>query len=94
MIRLSIALLFTTSLVAAQPSGKEILDRIDENMSSDTRYIKSKMVIHGPRTSRTIESESWSEGDERAYTGKCDGQDSCFWSSGYFGEAIYSDVVV
>jgi len=68
MIRLSIALLFTTSLVAAQPSGKEILDRIDENMSSDTRYIKSKMVIHGPRTSRTIESESWSEGDERAYT--------------------------
>jgi len=68
MIRLSIALLFTASMVAAQPTGKEILDRIDENMSSDTRYIKSKMVIHGPRTSRTIESESWSEGDERAYT--------------------------
>jgi len=68
MIRLTIALLFTASLVAAQPTGEEILDRIDENMSSDTRYIKSKMVIHGPRTSRTIESESWSEGDERAYT--------------------------
>ncbi|TFH25742.1 MAG: outer membrane lipoprotein-sorting protein, partial [Bacteroidia bacterium] len=46
----------------AQPSGKEILDRIDANMSSDTRYVKSKMVIHGPRSSRTIESESWSEG--------------------------------
>jgi len=68
MIRLSIALLFTASFVAAQPTGKEILDRIDENMSSDTRYVKSKMVIHGPRTSRTIESESWSEGDERAFT--------------------------
>lgn len=46
----------------AQPSGKEILDLIDANMSSDTRYVKSKMVIHGPRSSRTIESESWSEG--------------------------------
>jgi len=47
----------------AQPSGKEILDRIDANMSADTRYVKSKMVIHGPRSSRTIESESWAEGN-------------------------------
>ena len=31
-------------------------------MSSDTRYVKSQMVIHGPRSSRTIESESWAEG--------------------------------
>jgi outer membrane lipoprotein-sorting protein len=47
----------------AQPSGKEILDKIDDNMSADTRYVKSKMVIHGPRSSRTIESESWAEGN-------------------------------
>lgn len=46
----------------AQPTGKEILDKIDANMSSDTRYVKSKMVIHGPRSSRTVESESWAEG--------------------------------
>ena len=56
MIRISIVLLLTATVAAAQPTGKEILDRIDSNMSSDTRYIKSKMVIHGPRTSRTIES--------------------------------------
>jgi outer membrane lipoprotein-sorting protein len=53
--------------MAGQPSGQEIMDRIDENMSSDTRYVKSKMVIHGPRTSRTIESETWAEG-ESAFT--------------------------
>ena len=47
----------------AQPTGKEILDMIDANMSSETRYVKSKMVIHGPRSSRTIESESWAEGE-------------------------------
>ena len=67
MIRISIFLLLMASVLSAQPSGKEILDRIDANMSSDTRYVKSKMVIYGPRTSRTIESESWSQG-ESAFT--------------------------
>ena len=68
MIRITVSLLLMASVLSAQPSGKEILDRIDANMSSDTRYIKSKMVIHGPRTSRTIESETWAEGDEAAFT--------------------------
>ena len=55
-------MLLITGTLWAQPSGKEILDKIDANMSSDTRYVKSKMVIHGPRSSRTVESESWSQG--------------------------------
>ena len=55
-------MLLISGTLWAQPIGKEILDRIDANMSSDTRYVKSKMVIHGPRSSRTIESESWAEG--------------------------------
>jgi outer membrane lipoprotein-sorting protein len=63
MIRITAALLLVATTLSAQPSGKEILDRIDENMSSDTRYIKSKMVIHGPRTSRTIESDTWARGE-------------------------------
>lgn len=46
----------------AQPGGNEILDRIDANMSAETRFVKSKMIIHGPRSSRTIESESWGQG--------------------------------
>ena len=55
-------------MVLAQPSGDEILDRIDENMSSETRYFEARMIIHGSRGSRTIEFNSWSEGDSRAYT--------------------------
>jgi len=55
-------LLLFPNILWAQPSGKEILDRIDANMSADTRYVKSKMIIHGPRSSRTVESESWAEG--------------------------------
>ncbi|HCC71807.1 MAG TPA: outer membrane lipoprotein-sorting protein [Bacteroidales bacterium] len=51
-----------------QPSGKEILDRIDRNMSSETRYYEARMIIHGSRGNRTIEFNSWSEGDTKAFT--------------------------
>jgi len=67
-IIISFAAILLSAYISAQPGGKEILDRIDDNMSSETRHIKSKMVIHGPRATRTIESESWSVGDEKAYT--------------------------
>ena len=62
IIQIVAIFLLISSTLCAQPTGKEILDKIDANMSSDTRYVKSKMVIHGPRSSRTVESESWAEG--------------------------------
>ena len=61
-VQITALMLIFTGVLWAQPSGTEILDKIDANMSSDTRYVKSKMIIHGPRSSRTVESESWSEG--------------------------------
>lgn len=61
-------LLINASLYAQYPSGNEILDRIDMNMSSENRIVTSKMIIHGQRTSRTIESKSWAVGDKQAYT--------------------------
>lgn len=51
-----------------EPSGEEILDKIDENMSSTTRILTSKMVIHGRRSTRTIESRTWAEGEVKAFT--------------------------
>ena len=62
IIKVTTILSLISGSLWAQPTGKEILDRIDANMSADTRYVKSQMVIHGPRSSRTIESESWAEG--------------------------------
>jgi len=50
------------------PSGEAILNKIDENMSSKTRILISKMVIHGRRGSRTITSKTWSEGEDRSFT--------------------------
>jgi outer membrane lipoprotein-sorting protein len=62
-------LLFISLTVYAQyPSGKEILDRIDRNMSSKNRILTSKMIIHGARGERTIESKTWAEGENKACT--------------------------
>jgi outer membrane lipoprotein-sorting protein len=71
MIRiiLFINIILGISAVNAQyPSGDEILDNIDKNMSANNRITESKMVIHGQRGSRTIESKSWSEGEKKAFT--------------------------
>ncbi|PKP38349.1 MAG: outer membrane lipoprotein-sorting protein [Bacteroidetes bacterium HGW-Bacteroidetes-14] len=48
--------------------GKEILERIDQNLSSKNRIIESSMTIHGRRSSRTITSRSWTEGDKKSFT--------------------------
>ncbi len=45
----------------------QILDRIDQNMSSDNRIFESEMIIHGRRNSRTITSKSYSVGDKQSF---------------------------
>jgi outer membrane lipoprotein-sorting protein len=49
-------------------TGDEILKRVDENMFSETRIVVSRMVIHGRRETRTIESKSWQRGTNESYT--------------------------
>ncbi len=67
-ILLAVLLFITSSIYAQYPSGKEILDQIDRNMSSKNRILTSKMIIHGARGERTIESKTWAEGDIKAFT--------------------------
>lgn len=61
-------IIFSQIAFAQYPSGKKILEDIDKNLSSENRIITSKMVVHGQRSSRTIESKSWSIGDAKAFT--------------------------
>ena len=51
-----------------QPEANQILQKIDENMSSENRVFESSMTIHGKRSSRTITSKTWSEGDKKSFT--------------------------
>jgi outer membrane lipoprotein-sorting protein len=57
-----------TSPLLSQPSGKEIISRIDKNMTARTRIMTAKMVINGVRGSRTIEFNTWAEGEYNAFT--------------------------
>jgi outer membrane lipoprotein-sorting protein len=61
-------LLLSVSLTAQNPSAKEIIEKVDKNMSADSRVFTSKMVIHNPRNTRTVESKSWSMGETKSYT--------------------------
>lgn len=59
----------TISLLNAQkPTGKDILEKIDENMATESQIVTSKMIIHGARTSRTIEAKTWTIGEEQSFT--------------------------
>lgn len=53
---------------AQSPSEEEILSQIDANMSAKTLHVISKMIIHGRRSTRTLEAESWIAGKEKAFT--------------------------
>ncbi len=58
---------FLASAVAAQ-DAKDILEKVDQNMSSKNRVFESTMTIHGKRSSRTIASKTSSVGNEKSFT--------------------------
>jgi outer membrane lipoprotein-sorting protein len=71
MMKTFIAFILLLLMIPAQaqiPDGNQLLDKIDQNMSSDNRVLTSKMVIHGRRGSRTVESKTWAVGEKKSYT--------------------------
>jgi outer membrane lipoprotein-sorting protein len=63
---ITIIILITLS-VSAQ-DATQIIEKVDANMSSDNRIFESEMTIHGRRSSRTVVSKSYSEGNEKSFT--------------------------
>lgn len=57
-----------TAMSQTFPTGKSVLDKIDQNMSARSRVITSRMEISTTRGTRTMEMKSWSEGDEKSFT--------------------------
>jgi len=69
MKKIIIAVLVVTgSLSLAAQDAKQVLDRVDRNMSSENRVFESDMIIYGRRTSRTIASRTYSVGDKQSFT--------------------------
>jgi outer membrane lipoprotein-sorting protein len=69
LIICSLALLFPINAIGqSQYSAEEILQKVDENMSSNSTITESKMVIHGRRNTREVVSKGYAEGNEKAFT--------------------------
>ena len=69
--RYSILIIILSCLFFVEGFGQEasaILEKIDQNMSSENRVIESTMTIHGRRNDRTITSKSWSVGTIKSFT--------------------------
>lgn len=56
-----------TSLLNGQDAAT-ILKNVERNMSSENRIFESTMIVHGARTSRTITSRTWAEGNKKSFT--------------------------
>ena len=57
-----------STMLQGNPDADEILERVDQNMSSKNRVVESTMIIHGRRGSRTITSRTYSVGDTKSFT--------------------------
>jgi outer membrane lipoprotein-sorting protein len=63
-----LGILFVTQIFGQYPDATEVLHQIDQNMSATNQVIVSTMVIHGRRSSRSIKSKSWIEGQDKSFT--------------------------
>ena len=62
-------LLLSASMAAgADLTGQEILERVDGNYVAENRRITSTMIVRGRRGTRTIQSQSWVQGMEKAFS--------------------------
>ena len=70
MIRILVALLFFTFLFGQSDdvSVQDIIQAMDDNLNAKSRVMTSKMIVHGRRSSRTIESRNWVVGIDQAFT--------------------------
>ena len=66
IITLMAILTFGVGLYAQD--AMEILDKIDKNMSADSRIVESTMVVHGRRNDRSMTAKSYTMGDKKSFT--------------------------
>jgi outer membrane lipoprotein-sorting protein len=69
IIKIIFLILFTFLL--GQPNEltvQEIISAMDDNLNAKSRVLTSKMIVHGRRSSRTIESKNWVIGINQAFT--------------------------
>ena len=67
--RLILIIFFSLSIGQVRNANVDkIISEIDKNLNAKNRILTSKMIIHGRRSSRTIESKNWVIGTNKAFT--------------------------
>jgi len=66
MISTLFAMLFAVSVLAQD--AEEVIRKVDENLSAESRIVESSMTVHGRRSSRTMTSKSYTIGNEKSFT--------------------------
>lgn len=61
-------LLLACGSLFAQPTGEEILKKLDENAVAGNRIVTARMIVTGERLQRTLEMQSWIQGADKAFT--------------------------
>ena len=68
---IKIIILISFSFILGQSNEltvQEIISAMDDNLNAKSRVLTSKMIVHGRRSSRTIESKNWVVGINQAFT--------------------------
>lgn len=68
IIRLSLLLFTLLFGQKSQMTVEQIISAMDKNLNAKSRIMKSKMIVHGRRSTRTIESRNWVIGIDQAFT--------------------------
>ena len=70
MIKILIFILSFTFLPSQSDdmSVQDIIKAMDNNLNANSRVLTSRMIVHGRRSSRTIESRNWVIGTDQAFT--------------------------
>ena len=68
IIRLSLLLFTLLFGQKSQMTVEQIISAMDKNLNAKSRIMKSKMIVHGRRSTRTIESRNWVIGIDKAFT--------------------------
>jgi len=70
MIKILISILSFVFLLGQTKdmSVQDIIRAMDDNLNAKSRILTSKMIVHGRRSSRTIESKNWVIGIDLAFT--------------------------
>ena len=70
MIKILIFILSFTFLPSQSDdmSVQDIIKAMDNNLNAKSRVLTSRMIVHGRRSSRTIESRNWVIGTDQAFT--------------------------